>query len=127
MPLSKNIIKKNKNLLVKYGFLQYFICMELKKQAQKGTIISEKFIEPENYRVILLNDDFTPMDFVVAVLISIFNKSQDEAETLMFKVHKTGQASVGIYVYDIATTKCFQVLTAAKNNNFPLQCKVEKV
>ena len=78
--------------------------MELKKQAQKGTIISEKFIEPENYRVILLNDDFTPMDFVVAVLISIFNKSQEEAETLMFKV-----------------------LTAAKNNNFPLQCKVEKV
>ena len=89
--------------------------MELKKQAQKGTIISEKFIEPENYRVILLNDDFTPMDFVVAVLISIF------------KVHKTGQASVGIYVYDIAATKCFQVLTAAKNNNFPLQCKVEKL
>ena len=109
------------------GFYSTLYTMEVKKQPQKGTIISDKFIEPENYRVILLNDDFTPMDFVVAVLVSIFNKSQEEAETLMFKVHKTGQASVGIYVYDIAATKCFQVLTAAKNNNFPLQCKVEKV
>ena len=101
--------------------------MEIKKQAQKVTIISEKIKEPDTYRVILLNDDFTPMDFVVAILISIFNKNQEEAETLMYKVHKTGQASVGVYVYDIANTKCFQVLAAAKNNNFPLQCRIEKI
>lgn len=101
--------------------------MEVKKQTLRGTIISEKFIEPENYKVILLNDDFTPMDFVVYILISIFNKSQEEAESLMLRVHRIGQAPVGIYVYDIANTKCLQVLDAAKNNNFPLQCRIEKV
>ena len=101
--------------------------MEVKKERRKETVISEKFKEPDNYKVILLNDDFTPMDFVVLVIMSVFNKSQEEAEALMMKVHKTGKSTVGVYVYDIAATKCLQVLNAAKNNNFPLQCKVEKI
>ncbi|AGT42660.1 ATP-dependent Clp protease adaptor ClpS [Treponema pedis] len=101
--------------------------MEAKKQLQKGTIISEKLKEPDNYKIILINDDYTPMDFVVAILIELFNKSPEEAEILMMKVHNTGEAVIGVYVYDIATTKCFQVLTAAKNNGFPLQCRIEKL
>ena len=101
--------------------------MEVKKERRKETVISEKFKEPDNYKVILLNDDFTPMDFVVFIIMTIFDKPQKEAEALTLKIHKTGRSVVGVYVYDIAATKCLQVLTAAKNNDFPLQCKVEKI
>ncbi len=101
--------------------------MEVQKQTQKGTTFSEKLKEPSDYKVVLFNDDFTPMDFVVTVIMQIFHKSEEDATSLMLKVHKTGQATVGVYVYDIAMTKCFQVLTVAENNNFPLQCRVEKI
>ncbi len=101
--------------------------MEAKKQTLKTPVISQKFKEPDNYKVILLNDDYTPMDFVITILVELFNKSPGEAETLMMRVHKTGSAVIGTYVYDIANTKCFQVLTAAKNNDFPLQCRIEKI
>ncbi len=101
--------------------------MEVKKQTQKGTTFSNKLKEPDDYRVVLLNDDFTPMDFVVMVIVQIFHKSESEATDLMFKIHKTGQASVGSFVYDIAMTKCLQVLGVAKENSFPLQCRIEKV
>ncbi len=100
--------------------------MEQKKQVSKGTIISEKFKEPGKYKVILINDDYTPMDFVVFVLVQVFHMSHEKAADLMFKVHKTGEAIAGIFVYDIAMTKCLQVLTVAKENGFPLQCKVEE-
>ncbi len=105
--------------------------MEQKKQLSNGTIISqnvsEKIKEPSKYKVILLNDDYTPMDFVVFVLVQVFHMSQEKAADLMFKVHKTGEAVVGVFVYDIAMTKCLQVFTVAKENGFPLQCKVEEV
>ncbi len=100
--------------------------MEQRKPVSTGPIISEDLKEPGMYKVVLLNDDFTPMDFVVFVLVEVFHMTQEKAADLMFKVHKTGSAVAGVFVYDIAMTKCLQVFTVAKENGFPLQCKVEE-
>ena len=83
--------------------------------------------EPRRYKVIIYNDDFTTMDFVVHVLTSVFFKSNDEAERLMLDVHQKGSAVVGIYSYDIATSKVRKATMMARNENFPLrlECKPE--
>lgn len=86
----------------------------------------EEVKEPDEYRVILLNDDFTTMEFVVAVLMSVFHKSIVEATKIMFDVHKKGRGVVGVYSYDIASTKIQRVHTMARENGFPLRCTMEK-
>lgn len=86
----------------------------------------EEVKEPDEYRVILLNDDFTTMEFVVAVLMSVFHKAIVEATKIMFDVHKKGRGVVGVYSYDIATTKIQRVHTMARENGFPLRCTMEK-
>lgn len=73
------------------------------------------------YKVIIFNDDYTTMDFVVMVLQRVFNKHPKEAEELMFTVHNTGQAVVGVYTYDIARTKVEIATTMAQENGFPLR------
>ena len=80
---------------------------------------------PAKKKVLLLNDDFTTQDFVVAVLMLIFHKSGEEAVALMETVHRTGKGYVGEYPYDIAATKCAQVRKAAKERGFPLRCILE--
>jgi ATP-dependent Clp protease adaptor protein ClpS len=85
----------------------------------------EKLKEPEMYRVVLINDDYTTMDFVVNILELVFHKSQTEAEAIMLDVHNKGRAVVGIYTEDIARTKASQVHTLAAANQFPLVCEVE--
>jgi len=87
----------------------------------------EKFKEPEQFRVILLNDDYTTMDFVVDVLMIIFHKSIEDANKIMLDVHKKGRGVVGVYTWDIAVTKTEQVHAAAKASEFPLMCIVEPV
>lgn len=82
--------------------------------------------EPEEFRVILLNDDYTTMDFVVAVLMSVFHKSLIEATKIMLDVHQKGRGVVGTYTYDIALTKVNRVHSLAKENGFPLKCIMEK-
>ncbi len=77
--------------------------------------------EPRRYKVIIYNDDFTTMDFVVKVLHDVFFKERADAEVLMLKVHQTGQAVVGIYTYDIAKSKVIKATDMARNNNFPLR------
>ena len=72
------------------------------------------------------NDDFTPMDFVVAILMKVFKKSVDEAEQLMMEVHKKGKGVAGVYTFEIAETKVSQVMNAAKRAQHPLQCTLEK-
>ncbi|MDA8409155.1 MAG: ATP-dependent Clp protease adapter ClpS [Treponema sp.] len=81
---------------------------------------------PEEFRVILLNDDFTTMEFVVSVLMTVFHKPVPEATRIMLDVHKKGRGIVGIYIYDIAVTKVNQVHTLARQNGFPLKCTMEK-
>jgi ATP-dependent Clp protease adaptor protein ClpS len=82
--------------------------------------------KPAMYKVILLNDDYTPMDFVVQVLEIYFNKTREEAMTVMLQVHKTGSGLAGVFTFEIAETKVNQVLNAARQAQHPLQCTMEK-
>jgi ATP-dependent Clp protease adaptor protein ClpS len=84
-------------------------------------------VEPTKYKVLLHNDDYTTMDFVVEVLMNIFHKNLAQAEEIMFTIHKQGKAICGIYSYDIAETKVFQVKQLAKRNEFPLLATMEEV
>ena len=84
-----------------------------------------KLKEPEEFRVILLNDNYTTMDFVVMILMSIFHKTEEDAGRIMLDVHKKGKGLVGQYPWDIATTKAEQVHAVARENEFPLRCIVE--
>lgn len=92
---------------------------------ESKTLFSEDLREPEQYRVILLNDDFTTKEFVIAVLVAVFHKKQDDAWTIMEDVHKKGRGVVGAYTHDIAATRCVQVHEAARQNGFPLRCVME--
>ena len=82
--------------------------------------------EPRHYKVIMHNDDFTSMDFVVEILMDIFHKDQLEAERLMLLVHQGGKAAVGAYPYDIAVTKVEAVCARAKQEGFPFRMTVEE-
>jgi ATP-dependent Clp protease adaptor protein ClpS len=82
--------------------------------------------EPKQYKVILHNDDYTSMDFVMQVLMSIFRKSETEAGELMMQVHKNGKATCGIFTLEIAKTKVAQVTALAKQNDFPLRTTYEE-
>jgi ATP-dependent Clp protease adaptor protein ClpS len=86
---------------------------------------SEKNKEPDTYKVILLNDHYTTMEFVVDILMIIFHKSTEDACKIMLDVHRKGKGLVGLYTWDIAVTKAEQVHVAAKANDFPLRCIVE--
>lgn len=83
-------------------------------------------IEPEEFRVILLNDDFTTMEFVISVLMTIFHKTLPQATRIMLDVHRKGRGTVGEYSYDIASTKINQVHQLARQMGFPLKCTMEK-
>ena len=77
------------------------------------------------YRVIMHNDDFTTMEFVVKVLRLVFFKDQAQAEQLMLTVHRTGQASVGLYTYDIAVSKSQRAISMAREEGFPFKLTIE--
>ena len=81
---------------------------------------------PRKYKVIYHNDDYTPMEFVTWSLIEFFNKSEIDAQSLTLQVHKEGSAIAGIYDFQIAEQKIFEVLTSARENEFPLQVTGEK-
>jgi ATP-dependent Clp protease adaptor protein ClpS len=83
--------------------------------------------EPKMYQVILHNDHYTTMDFVVTVLMKIFHKSAAEATKIMLDVHKKGQGICGVYTCDIAMTKVSQVTKMAKESEYPLRCSYEEV
>ncbi len=81
--------------------------------------------KPSMYRVVMLNDDYTPMDFVVWVLQKVFHKALEEATHLMLEVHNKGKSIVGRYTHDVARTKVQQVHDLAERNQHPLQCILE--
>ena len=82
--------------------------------------------KPSLYKVLLLNDDYTPMEFVVLVLQKYFGKNRDEAERIMLHVHQKGVGMCGVYTFEIAETKVTQVMDFSRANNHPLQCTMEK-
>ncbi len=83
--------------------------------------------EPKKFGVIFLNDDYTTADFVVQVLIKYFHKSEIEATSLMQSVHVKGSALVGVYAYDIAQTLVSLTMKSARENGFPLRCKLQEM
>ncbi|NMM27473.1 MAG: ATP-dependent Clp protease adapter ClpS [Glaciimonas sp.] len=87
----------------------------------------QKLKAPSMYQVLLLNDDYTPMEFVVAIIQEYFNKDRETATHLMLKVHRDGKAVCGVYSKDIASTKVDLVLTHARKAGHPLQCVMEEV
>ena len=82
--------------------------------------------EPKKYKVFLLNDDFSTMDFVIDVLVRVFRKSVDEASTIMMNIHHKGKELCGTYTYKIAATKVAQVKSMAREKGFPLKAIMEE-
>ena len=82
---------------------------------------------PGMYKVIILNDDFTPMEFVANIIQIVFNKTPDDATRVMLQIHTEGMGICGIYPFEIAETKMNQVLNLAKESQHPLQCIIEKI
>ncbi|ERR1700749_3768387 len=82
--------------------------------------------KPSMYKVLLLNDDYTPMEFVVHILEKIFNKNREAAVEVMLHVHRHGVGICGVFTYDVAETKVAQVIEFARRHTHPLQCTMEK-
>jgi len=95
---------------------------------QAGVVIKTrpKTKKPSMYKVLMLNDDYTPMEFVVHVLERFFGKNREEATRIMLHVHTRGVGICGVYTYEVAETKVTQVMDLARQNQHPLQCTVEK-
>lgn len=126
--------------VVKDGALCYLETMDSNDQDQSPNIPSgtpreqtgialkarPKTKKPAMYKVLLLNDDYTPMEFVVHILEKFFGKTAEEATDIMLHVHRRGVGLCGIYTYEIAETKVSQVMGYARTNEQPLQCTMEK-
>ncbi len=96
---------------------------------QKTGVVTKtrpKTKKPSLYKVLLLNDDFTPMEFVVLVLQRFFNKGQEDATRIMLHVHQKGVGICGVYTYEVAETKVTQVMDFSRQHSHPLQCTMEK-
>jgi ATP-dependent Clp protease adaptor protein ClpS len=96
-----------------------------------GSVVAEKKLQrtkpPQMYQVVMLNDDYTPMEFVVVVIQEFFNKDRETATQIMLKIHLDGKGICGVYPKDIAATKVQQVQEAARQAGHPLQCLSEPV
>tara|TARA_B100000029_G_C17410751_1_gene900651 strand:- start:19 stop:324 length:306 start_codon:yes stop_codon:yes gene_type:complete len=85
-----------------------------------------KLKKPDMYAVVMLNDDYTPMEFVIYVLQSVFKKNYEDAKKIMLLIHNEGKGICGVFPLDIAETKANQVIEFARINQHPLECKVQK-
>lgn len=89
--------------------------------------IKIKTKEPSKYNIIMLNDDFTPMEWVINILKSIYKHSQDSAEKITLTIHNEGACVVGTYTFEIAEQKATETISASRNKGFPLTVKIEEV
>jgi len=85
-----------------------------------------KLKTPSRYNVVILNDDSTPQEFVVNVLLTIFNRSTEQANSVMLEVHEKGRGIAGTYSYEVAEQKCVETITDARRHQFPLDVTIEK-
>ena len=88
--------------------------------------VYEELQEPSKYKVLLLNDDYTTMDFVVMVLMVVFRQSLEESQKVMLNIHQNGKGLCGIYAFEVAETKVAQVSAMAEQYKFPLKCSLEE-
>jgi len=95
-------------------------------QVLERTQTKPKNKKPSLYKVMVLNDDYTPMDFVVHILERYFHKNRDEATSIMLNVHHEGVGICGVYTYEVAETKVMQVMEFARQHQHPLQCVMER-
>ena len=97
-------------------------------ELQRGLLLDSqpKTKKPSMYNVLLHNDDYTPMEFVIMVLEKVFNKKEEEATQIMLHVHKNGIGVCGTFTYEVAESKCKSVMDMAKKNEHPLQSAMEK-
>ena len=101
-----------------------------KTRRDEGPVLVEERVKPKKprmYGVVLLNDDYTPMEFVVWVLRVVFHKGQAEATRLMLDVHNKGKGLCGVFTFDVAQTKAQQVENLAAKHDYPLKCELEAV
>ena len=125
-----NFIKKFLfiKLSMKKIVLEEFDNNSQNNELQRGLLLDSqpKTKKPSMYNVLLLNDDYTPMEFVIMVLEKVFNKKQEEATQIMIHVHKNGIGVCGTFTYEVAESKCKYVMDMAKKNEHPLQSAMEK-
>jgi ATP-dependent Clp protease adaptor protein ClpS len=108
----------------------YTMSRNLEHRGDEGLAIEEarpKLKEPSMYKVVLLNDDFTPMEFVVRLLEKLFGMDREKATRIMLQVHSHGKGVCGIFTYEIAETKVAQVSEYAQRHQHPLMCNMEEV
>lgn len=116
-------------LIIKYGVRQNATMATMATKHEHSSVLElerSKSKPPKLYKVLLLNDDFTTMDFVIEVLNKFFGKSLEQATQIMLKVHHEGSAVCGIYVRDIAETKVAQVTEFSTQHGHPLRCHMEE-
>ena len=97
------------------------------EQSGVGLSVEDEVREPRQFKVMLHNDDYTTMEFVVLVLVSVFRKNENEATQIMLNVHNTGVVVCGIYTAEVAELKVSLVHRLAKENGYPLRCSMEEV
>ncbi|MDL2315669.1 ATP-dependent Clp protease adaptor ClpS [Desulfovibrio sp. OttesenSCG-928-A18] len=98
----------------------------LSSDSRSDSLVDLQLREPRRFRVLLHNDDYTTMQFVIEVLVSIFRKSPDEAMVIMLAVHEKGLGCCGVYTQEVAETKVAQVHDRARKAGFPLRCSMEE-
>lgn len=111
-----------------YGAHLPFTGEWIEHESENSVIEQQKIAvqEPALYSVVLINDDFTPMDFVIMVLEKIFNKTEVEANDIMLQTHNQGEGYCGTFTRDVAETKMTQVIDSARKNGHPLKCILQK-
>ena len=93
---------------------------------EEKTTTRQRLKEPSKYKVIVMNDDYTPMEFVVFMFMNVFKKSEQESVNLTMKIHREGHAIAGVYSYEIAEQKVIDATTLARDNGHPLILKAEE-
>lgn len=96
------------------------------KEAEGGVQVAKKLKQPKRFRVLLHNDDYTTMEFVVEVLCTVFHKTIEDATTIMLAVHKQGIGQCGVYTREVAETRVRHVHQLARNAGYPLKCSMEE-
>lgn len=116
---------------MRYNFYMSGQDVQIREEKDGSMLVAEgktraKTAKPPFYKVLLLNDDYTPMDFVVLVLKHLFHKEHSDAIRIMLEVHHRGSGTCGVYTRDVAETKVEQVVAYARKTEHPLQCVMEK-